>query len=152
MCLGAGLLSDTLVRRGLATATVRRHAQLVATAVPALALAALSRLARRPAAASALATLWFGGTSFHSAGAMSVLHAVGRERAGELFVLGNAFAKLGALLAAGGARRALDALGWEVVLAGQAAAYLAAGALLIPLMHRADKAAGVLDAGARKRE
>jgi hypothetical protein len=60
-------------------------------------------------------------------------------KAGELFVLGNMFAKAGALVATGAAPWALRVLGWPAVLVGTAAGYAVAGLLLLPRMAaRAD--------------
>ena len=51
-----------------------------------------------------------------------------------LFVLGNGFAKLGALLSTSVIRGLLGALGWPPVLLCIAGAYAASGAMLLPMM------------------
>ena len=135
------MLADGLVRAGLPRPRVQARLQLVAVAVPALSLLLLSWLEGRPRAAGVLVTAWLGCTSFHSAGATAVLHSIGGRRAGELFVLGNTFAKLGALLSTRVTRWALDVVGWPTVLGGLAVGYVLAGALLLPRMARVDEAA-----------
>ena len=138
VCLSVGVACDMLVSRaGYSATSVRWGAQLVASAIPALCLLLLAPLESSPATAAVLVTVWHGCTSFHSAGAMAVLHAVGRGRAGELFVLGNGFAKLGALLSTTVIRGLLDTLGWPPVLLCIAAAYAASGAMLLPRMANA---------------
>lgn len=145
VCLGVGLLCDVLVSKaGLSSSHVQARLQLVAVVFPAFSLLALSSLEGCPSIAGFLATIWLGCTSFHSAGALAVLHAVGSQRAGELFALGNAFAKLGALLSASATRWALRALGWQAVLLSVAFSYAASGWLLLPQMARVDEAAAVV--------
>lgn len=149
VALGGGLLCDVLVSKvGLPASQVQARLQLVAVVFPALSLLALGSVDGCPSTAGVLAVVWLGCTSFHSAGAFVVLHAVGRQRAGELFVLGNAFAKLGALLSTSAAEWALTALGWQAVLTGLAAAYAASGMLLLPRMSQVEEAATFVAAGA----
>lgn len=148
--LCVGVLADSLVRyMGLPAPTVRAYLQLIATVGPIVSLALLSQLSHAPRLAALLVTLWLGTTSFHCAGAIAMMHAVGGARGGELFVLGNAFAKLGALLSTSMVRWAIGAFGWPVVLLGVAGGYVVSGALLLPLMFRAGAAGEsvVTDAG-----
>jgi hypothetical protein len=153
VCLSAGLLCDTLINRcGLPSQHVQARFQLIATVLPTLSLLGLAFLEESPGAAGVLATIWLGCTSFHCAGAVAVLHAVGQARAGELFVLGNAFAKLGALASTSATRWALHAFGWRFVLISVAVGYALSGAALIPRMKRVDAAAAFVAGGKDKSE
>lgn len=143
--LSIGMISDMLVNRaGVPALHVQARIQLVATVLPALSLLSLSPLEHSPSFAAVLATVWLGCTALQPAGAIAAMHAVGGQRAGELFVLGNAFAKLGALLSTGATRWALEAFGWPAVLAGLALGYLASGALLLPNMWHLEEAKAAL--------
>mmetsp|Transcript_22648 Transcript_22648/g.26141 ORF Transcript_22648/g.26141 Transcript_22648/m.26141 type:complete len:440 (+) Transcript_22648:136-1455(+) len=143
--LSAGFACDILAAKaGIPARSMQIKLQQLAVGIPMLSLLLLSRLENQPMAACVLVTLWLGCTSFQSAGAMAVLHAVGGSRAGEMFVLGNAFAKLGTLLAASGTRWLLHTFGWEVLLIGLAGAYALSGVLLLPHMHHVERAAAVV--------
>lgn len=143
--LSAGLACDFLVSKvGIPALRMQIRLQQFAVGVPMLSLLALSQLENSPLAACILVTLWLGCTSFQSAGAMAVLHSVGGPRAGEIFVLGNAFAKLGTLLAASCTRWLLHTLGWKSILIGLAAAYALSGMLLLPNMKHVERAAAVV--------
>ena len=112
--------------------------QLAATILPAVSLVLLSSgsVAGHPSLAASLAVCWIAGTSFHGAGAMGLLHSVGGPRAAELFVIGNVFSKLGALVSSHLMTWAIRVWGWAAVLTALAGMYAASSALLLPQINQ----------------
>jgi len=141
VCFGCGGLSDHLIRAQLLdTKSCRRLMQLIATAGPAFSLLVLART-QSPVLASVLVTMWLGSHSFWTAGCVALIHDVGKTRAAEFFVLGNAFSKLAAVIAMPLIRLVLRTFGWDMVIYLTALHYILAGLILIPRMHKTDKTA-----------
>eukprot|EP00931_Biecheleriopsis_adriatica_P059955 TRINITY_DN35959_c0_g1_i1.p1 TRINITY_DN35959_c0_g1~~TRINITY_DN35959_c0_g1_i1.p1 ORF type:complete len:437 (+),score=76.73 TRINITY_DN35959_c0_g1_i1:30-1340(+) len=147
VCFGCGALSDHLIRSGrLDTRGCRRLMQLIATAGPACSLLLLASTTS-PMLAAVLVTTWLGSHSFWTAGCVALIHDVAKARAGEFFVLGNAFSKFAALLAAPLIRLVLRTFGWDCVLYLTALHYVVAALVLLPRMHDTERAARLFVTG-----
>lgn len=139
VCFGCGALSDYLIRSERLEATsCRRLMQFIATAGPTCSLLFLART-RSPVLAAVLVTTWLGSHSFWTAGCVALIHDVAKTRAGEFFVLGNAFSKLAAIIAMPLIRLVLRTFGWDMVIYLTALHYILAGLILLPRMHKTVK-------------
>lgn len=150
VCFATGAISDRIIASKLLDKQgCRRFMQAIALAGPTLSLCLLVQ-AQSAVWAAVLVTTWLGTHSFHTAGCIALIHDVAKSRAGEFFVLGNAFSKLAALTAAPLIRLILRSFGWNAVIYLTALHYAMAAIILLPRMGYVERAAVLFAPGKKK--
>ncbi|CAL8468433.1 g7973 [Coccomyxa elongata] len=96
--MSAGLLADTLVRRGMSVTRVRKAVQTVAFVIPAAALLVLANPGISTTTAVACLTIALGTTSLGQAGFVANMADIAPGNAGQMFGLCNTFGSLSGIV------------------------------------------------------
>lgn len=123
--------------------------QTLGAGVPVASLLAIS-VTNNAKMAAVLFTMSFAFFGFQSSGQTATFHDVGKLRAGELFCLGNIFAKLAGVVGGQVIGWIGRSVGWKFVLLTVAVHYGASAAILVSLMPRIEQARRVITPDSEK--